>query len=58
MAGNRPLFDPTTAAGLGVRLYAPQLALATLVTIVPVLLVFVVAQRYLIRGQMLGAVKG
>ena len=58
LVSSSPLFDPTNAAGLDVRLYAPQLALATLVTIVPVLLVFVVAQRYLIRGQMLGAVKG
>ena len=58
LVSSSPLFDPTTAAGLDVRLYAPQLALATLVTIVPVLTVFVVAQRYLIRGQMLGAVKG
>ena len=39
------------------RIYAPQLALATLVTALPVLTVFVVAQRYLIRGQMLGALK-
>jgi len=58
LVSSSPLFDPTTAAGLDVRLYAPQLALATLVTIVPVLTVFVVAQRFLIRGQMLGAVKG
>jgi len=58
LVSSSPLFDPTTAAGLDVRLYAPQLALATLVTIVPVLVVFVVAQRYLIRGQTLGAVKG
>jgi multiple sugar transport system permease protein len=58
LVSSSPLYDPTNAAGLDVRLYAPQLALATLVTIVPVLLVFVVAQRYLIRGQMLGAVKG
>ncbi len=54
LISSSPLFDPTTAAGLDVRLYTPQLALATLVTIVPVLLVFVVAQRYLMRGQTLG----
>jgi multiple sugar transport system permease protein len=58
LVSSSPLFDPTTAAGLDVRLYAPQLALATLVTVVPVFLVFVVAQRYLMRGQTLGAVKG
>jgi multiple sugar transport system permease protein len=58
LVSSSPLYDPTNASGLDVRLYAPQLALATLVTIVPVLTVFVVAQRYLIRGQMLGALKG
>jgi multiple sugar transport system permease protein len=58
LVSSSPLFDPTTAAGLDVRLYAPQLALATLITIVPVLVVFVVAQRYLVRGQTLGALKG
>ena len=58
LVSSSPQFDPTNAAGLDVRLYTPQLALAALVTIVPVLVVFVVAQRYLIRGQTLGAVKG
>lgn len=58
LVSSSPLYDPTNAAGLEVRLYSPQLALATLVTIVPVLVVFVVAQRYLIRGQTLGALKG
>jgi multiple sugar transport system permease protein len=36
----------------------PQLALATTVSIIPVLVVFVMAQRYLMRGQVMGAVKG
>ncbi|GIH09829.1 sugar ABC transporter permease [Rhizocola hellebori] len=58
LVSSSPLFDPTTAAGLDVRLYAPHLALATLVTTLPVLIVFVLAQRYLVRGQTLGAVKG
>lgn len=58
LVSSSPLFDPTNAAGLDVRLYAPHLALATLVTTLPVLIVFVLAQRYLVRGQTLGAVKG
>ncbi|HTJ38027.1 MAG TPA: carbohydrate ABC transporter permease [Dactylosporangium sp.] len=58
LVSSSPLYDPTNASGLDVRLYAPQLALATLVTALPVLTVFVLAQRYLIRGQMLGALKG
>jgi multiple sugar transport system permease protein len=58
LVGSSPLYDPTKAAGLDVKLYGPQLALATAVSIVPVLLVFFMAQRYLMRGQMMGAVKG
>lgn len=58
LVSSSPRYDPTNAAGLDVRLYAPQLAMATLITVVPVFVVFVVAQRYLIRGQMLGALKG
>src|SRR4029078_2969170 len=55
LVSSSPFSDPTTAAGLDVRLYAPHLALATLVTTLPVLVVFVFAQRYLVRGQTLGA---
>ena len=58
LVSSSPLYDPTNASGLDVRLYSPQLALATLVTALPVLAVFVLAQRYLIRGQMLGALRG
>lgn len=58
LVGSSPLYDPTKAAGLDVKLYAPELALATAVSIIPVLIVFFMAQRYLMRGQMMGAVKG
>jgi len=58
LVGSSPLFDPTMSAGLDVKLYMPQLALATTVSIIPVLVVFVMAQRYLMRGQVMGAVKG
>ena len=58
LIGSSPLFDPTMSAGLSVKLYMPQLALATTITIAPVLLVFVAAQRYLARGAVVGAVKG
>lgn len=58
LVGSSPLFDPTMSAGLSVKLYMPQLALATTITIVPVLLVFIAAQRYLMRGAVVGAVKG
>jgi multiple sugar transport system permease protein len=58
LVGSSPMFDPTSAAGLTTKLYMPQLALATTVTILPVLLVFIVAQRFLMRGAVVGAVKG
>jgi multiple sugar transport system permease protein len=44
--------------GLNVKLYMPELALAATVSMLPVLVVFVAAQRYLQRGAMVGAVKG
>lgn len=52
------LYDPSTAAGLNVELFMPQLALAGVITMLPILALFVFAQRYLVRGQTLGAVKG
>ncbi|MCU1535295.1 MAG: carbohydrate transporter permease [Glaciihabitans sp.] len=58
LIGSSPLFNPTTAAGLDVKLYMPELALATFVTMVPLLIVFIGAQRFLMRGQTVGAVKG
>lgn len=44
--------------GLTIKLYMPELALAATVSMMPVLLVFIAAQRYLQRGAMVGAVKG
>lgn len=58
LIGSSPLVDPTTAAGLDVKLYMPQLAFATLITMIPVLVVFIAAQKFLMRGQIVGAVKG
>jgi multiple sugar transport system permease protein len=58
LIGASPLFNATVAAGLDVKLYMPQLALATVISMLPLLLVFLGAQRFLIRGQTVGAVKG
>jgi multiple sugar transport system permease protein len=58
LIGSSPLFNPTVAAGLDVKLYMPQLALATFISMLPLLAVFLGAQRYLVRGEMVGAVKG
>ncbi len=45
-------------AGLNVKLYMPELALAAVITTLPILIVSVVAQSYLKRGAIMGAVKG
>jgi multiple sugar transport system permease protein len=58
LIGASPLFNPTVAAGLDVKLYMPQLALATFISMLPLLAVFLGAQKYLIRGEAVGAVKG
>lgn len=58
LIGASPLFNATVAAGLDVKLYMPQLALATVISMIPLLAVFLGAQRFLIRGQTVGAVKG
>lgn len=58
LIGASPLFNATVAAGLDVKLYMPQLALATFLSMIPLLIVFLTAQRFLIRGQTVGAVKG
>ena len=58
LIGASPLFNPTVAAGLDVKLYMPQLALATSISMIPLLVLFICAQRYLMRGQTVGAVKG
>lgn len=58
LIGASPLFNPTVAAGLDVKLYMPQLALATVISMLPLLVLFIGAQRFLMRGQTVGAVKG
>ena len=58
LIGSSPLVDPTSAAGLATKLYMPQLAFATTLMVVPVLVVFIGAQRFLMRGAVVGAVKG
>jgi multiple sugar transport system permease protein len=49
-----PQFNPTAGSGAVLR---PELALATLLVIAPVLLVFLFAQRYLVSGLLAGATK-
>jgi multiple sugar transport system permease protein len=56
MLAATPTFNPVVGAGAAVS--TPQLALAALVSILPVLVVFLVAQRYLVTGLTAGATKG
>ncbi|MEY9841157.1 carbohydrate ABC transporter permease [Streptacidiphilus sp. EB103A] len=49
-----PSFNPTVGA---VAVQRPELALATLLAIIPVLAVFVFSQRFLIAGMLAGATK-
>jgi len=51
-------FQRQCCRGLNVQLYMPELAFAPCCQMLPVLAVFVGAQRYLQRGAMLGSVKG
>jgi multiple sugar transport system permease protein len=53
-----PVFTPGVEVGLKLPLYMPQLAFAGLVTMVPMLLLFLYAQRYLSKGVAMGGLTG
>lgn len=55
MISNVPLFNPTTVSSITISL--PQLALATVISIIPVLIVFMFSQRFLVAGLTAGASK-
>jgi multiple sugar transport system permease protein len=56
LISNTPAFNPTNVASLTVSL--PQLALATVISVAPVLIVFLFSQRFLVTGLTAGATKG
>lgn len=56
LLSNVPLFNPTSSASLTISL--PVLALATLLSVAPVLIVFLFSQRFLVTGMTAGGVKG
>lgn len=56
MLTSTPNFNPVVGANAEVQ--PPELVLATLLSAAPVLLVFLVAQRYLVSGLTAGATKG
>jgi multiple sugar transport system permease protein len=51
-----PAFNPTVGSS-GLSIYRPELALATLLAVVPVLLIFIFNQRALVSGMLAGASK-
>ena len=53
-----PSFNPSVGGGgQSVKIFKPELALATLLAVVPVAIVFLFSQRALVRGMLGGAVK-
>ena len=55
LLSDTPTFNPVVGASAQVQL--PQLALATLISVAPVLVIFLVAQRFLVSGLTAGATK-
>lgn len=58
LLSSTPSFNPAVGGGgQQVGIFRPELALATLIAVVPVAVVFLVSQRALVRGLVAGAVK-
>ena len=58
LLASTPSFNPSVGGGgQSVNIFKPELALATLLAVVPVAIVFVFSQRALVRGLVGGAVK-
>jgi multiple sugar transport system permease protein len=58
LLSSTPAFNPATGGGgQGVNIFRPELALATLLAVAPVVIVFMVSQRALVRGIVGGGVK-
>ena len=55
LISNTSVFNPTNVASLTISL--PQLALATLISVAPVVIVFLFSQRFLVTGLTAGATK-
>jgi multiple sugar transport system permease protein len=55
LLSNVPLFNPTSASS--VTLDLPVMALATLVSVAPILIVFLFSQRFLVEGMTAGGTK-
>jgi multiple sugar transport system permease protein len=58
LLASTPSFNPAVGGGgQTVNIFKPELALATLLAVIPVAIVFLVSQRALVRGMLGGAVK-
>lgn len=58
LLSSTPSFNPATGGGgQQVGIFRPELALATLLAVIPVAIVFLLSQRALVRGLVTGAVK-
>jgi len=58
LLSSTPSFTPAVGGGgQSVHIFKPELALATLIAVVPVAIVFLISQRALVRGMLGGAVK-
>ena len=58
LLSSTPSFNPASGGGgQQVNIFRPELALATLLAVIPVAIVFLVSQRALVRGMLGGAVK-
>lgn len=55
LLSNVPLFNPTSSASVTISL--PMLALATIVSVAPVLIIFLFSQRFLVSGMTAGGTK-
>ena len=59
LLSSTPAFNPATGGGgQQLDIFRPELALATLLAVVPVAIVFMLSQRALVRGLVGGGVKG
>jgi multiple sugar transport system permease protein len=56
LLSSTPSFNPV--AGKGLDITSPELALATIIAILPVLVLFLFSQRALVSGMLAGATKG
>jgi multiple sugar transport system permease protein len=58
LLSSTPSFNPAAGGGgQSVNIFRPELALATLLAVVPILIVFIFSQRALVRGLLGGSVK-